>query len=120
MFVAFKSDFAATLVQATVQQDLFAVVMDHVHGAGNRLGSAPKLNFHVLSICMVNWTVVFHSAKGDVADKTCHNRRPTADTILGGPVWRFWLIAKVDQFVVRAKTGFLTKTARASIRNHLA
>ena len=54
-FVALESFFATALVQATVEQDLFAVVMDHVHRTGNGLGGAPKLNFHVLSICKVNW-----------------------------------------------------------------
>ena len=54
LFVAFKSYFATTLVQATVEQDLFAVVMHHVHRTGNGLGGAPKLNFHVFSLCKVN------------------------------------------------------------------
>ena len=54
-FVAFKSYFATALVQATVEQNLFAVVMYHVHRTGNGLGGAPKLNFHVLSICKVSW-----------------------------------------------------------------
>ena len=46
--VLLESDFSFALVQPTVKQDLFPLVVNQVHRSGYRLGRAPELDFHVV------------------------------------------------------------------------
>ena len=44
--VFLERDLSLTLIEPTIEQDLFPVVVDQVHGPGHGLSSTPKLNFH--------------------------------------------------------------------------
>jgi hypothetical protein len=50
MAVSFKRIAAASLEQTTVKKESLSGRLDVVHGAGNRLGGAPKSDSHSITI----------------------------------------------------------------------